>query len=1040
MRIERLYIDGFGSFHNESVGAFDRSVVVLHGPNEAGKSTLLEFIRTVLFGFPATRRDTYYPPSSGGRHGGRVTVVDDSGARYTIERFEGRRGGPVEIRDGSGAPLGEERLSDLVGHATKDVFNNVFAFSLEELQTGDLLKDDNVNGQIYSAGLGATGLPDAIRALARQRDEIFLPRGKRIVNSLISELLQVDAKLDDIYGNAAEYGTRVAECDEIGLRLASIRGQLKDIASTRAELRNLEEGWDDWLSVVGAEGRLDQMPALDSFPEDAVPRLDRAEDQVKTARQELQDATEQLERAQDAAGAAVEDQAMVEDADTIATLVRRRGALDDSVRDLPERKTELSGMEDALAQRVRNLGPSWDVDRLERFALSLVVLDQIERWRSTQADASRGLQEARGDVRLAERNLTESRKIESDVQTALEKSDEPALTADQAEARRAALRASRTRLDDYERKKDARELIKGQLEYASRQQTGGQAKGGVASLVLPVLSAVGGAALFATGAFMGGQGMVLGAVSGLLLVGMAAYLYTLRGAGTSGAVSTTALSQELQRAEAEIHESRAYLAEAAASFGPDISDAAGLDDAAAQVDAAERSLNARGRLQEALESATAIAATRERQAEEAGLAVTAAEKELRRVEDEWREWLNQRDLTETFMPETMVDFRGQVDSAKVELRRVVAMRLRVAAIEKDILEYRCLVEPLAKKYSVGTPAGDAGQIAAVADALYERFNQARIGVTLRDSARKDADGAKTRQEGRARQVEEADSQLRDLLAAGGTEDAEEFRRKAREHMERSKLESVRRDLLTRLQRLSGPGSLLESYRKKLHRTDIQQVKEEYASLTEQEDDLAERRDALRENLGRAETLIQQLIDEKESSSLRVQRAVLMEKLRDHAQRWAKLTLAGELLTRARDRFQRERQPAVIQRAQKFFANVTEGRYENVFAPPGEQTVTVVERSGRHKQPAELSRGTREQLYLALRFGLIREFGERAESLPVIVDEVLVNFDPPRAQRAAEAFAELSLTNQVLVFTCHPSTVEAFTSAQPGAQVIELPSA
>ena len=100
-------------------------------------------------------------------------------------------------------------------------------------------------------------------------------------------------------------------------------------------------------------------------------------------------------------------------------------------------------------------------------------------------------------------------------------------------------------------------------------------------------------------------------------------------------------------------------------------------------------------------------------------------------------------------------------------------------------------------------------------------------------------------------------------------------------------------------------------------------------------------------------------------------------------------------------------------------------------------MTVISQSGATKQPSDLSRGTREQLYLALRFGLIREFGERTESLPVVVDEVLVNFDPERARRAAEAFAELAQTNQVLVFTCHPETVELFTSAVPAAQVINM---
>ncbi|MCH8831671.1 MAG: hypothetical protein IID00_02860 [Chloroflexi bacterium] len=100
---------------------------------------------------------------------------------------------------------------------------------------------------------------------------------------------------------------------------------------------------------------------------------------------------------------------------------------------------------------------------------------------------------------------------------------------------------------------------------------------------------------------------------------------------------------------------------------------------------------------------------------------------------------------------------------------------------------------------------------------------------------------------------------------------------------------------------------------------------------------------------------------------------------------------------------------------------------------------MVDRNRVTKQPSELSQGTREQLYLSLRFGLIREFGEQTVSLPVVVDEVLVNFDPGRARRTAEAFVELSETNQILVFTCHPETVAIFTDVAPETQVIHIDS-
>ena len=55
MRIRNLHIDGFGHFADKTI-EFDAGLVVLHGSNEAGKSTLINFIRTILFGFPTRGR------------------------------------------------------------------------------------------------------------------------------------------------------------------------------------------------------------------------------------------------------------------------------------------------------------------------------------------------------------------------------------------------------------------------------------------------------------------------------------------------------------------------------------------------------------------------------------------------------------------------------------------------------------------------------------------------------------------------------------------------------------------------------------------------------------------------------------------------------------------------------------------------------------------------------------------------------------------------------------------------------------------------
>ena len=94
-------------------------------------------------------------------------------------------------------------------------------------------------------------------------------------------------------------------------------------------------------------------------------------------------------------------------------------------------------------------------------------------------------------------------------------------------------------------------------------------------------------------------------------------------------------------------------------------------------------------------------------------------------------------------------------------------------------------------------------------------------------------------------------------------------------------------------------------------------------------------------------------------------------------------------------------------------------------------------SGITKTVNQLSRGTREQMYLALRFGLIQEFSENSVSLPIVFDDALVNSDPQRASLVVEEFIKLAQHNQILVFTCHPTFVQQFSDAYPESDIQDL---
>ena len=74
---------------------------------------------------------------------------------------------------------------------------------------------------------------------------------------------------------------------------------------------------------------------------------------------------------------------------------------------------------------------------------------------------------------------------------------------------------------------------------------------------------------------------------------------------------------------------------------------------------------------------------------------------------------------------------------------------------------------------------------------------------------------------------------------------------------------------------------------------------------------------------------------------------------------------------------------------------------------------------------QLSRGTREQLLISIRLGFIEEYEKKTEALPLVLDEILVNFDRDRAGRTAAILHDFSRHRQTLLFTCHPETRSLF---------------
>jgi uncharacterized protein YhaN len=173
------------------------------------------------------------------------------------------------------------------------------------------------------------------------------------------------------------------------------------------------------------------------------------------------------------------------------------------------------------------------------------------------------------------------------------------------------------------------------------------------------------------------------------------------------------------------------------------------------------------------------------------------------------------------------------------------------------------------------------------------------------------------------------------------------------------------------------------------------------------------------------------------ASLRLEAETLGELIAANVRDYTVLALASQLLTRAVTRYERERQPEVVKRAEAAFTRMTNGRYPHIAIPLGKEDIEVFTASAAAAGTDRLSRGTAEQLYLSLRIGLVDQLGDIGAGLPVLMDDVLVNFSPDRLQPAAEAVAELAKTRQVVFFTCHPAMADLLCRADPQAVRIQL---
>ena len=151
MKIKTLEIYGYGKWVNQKFELGDQ-LQLFYGKNEAGKSTLQSFIRSMLFGFPSRRRrvnqQNRYEPKQHETYGGRMLLTETDFGDIWVERTSKT----LRVTRTDGEELPAKTLDEVLGGLDEKLFDNFYAFSLQNLQELANIGADQLNDYFMSIG------------------------------------------------------------------------------------------------------------------------------------------------------------------------------------------------------------------------------------------------------------------------------------------------------------------------------------------------------------------------------------------------------------------------------------------------------------------------------------------------------------------------------------------------------------------------------------------------------------------------------------------------------------------------------------------------------------------------------------------------------------------------------------------------------------------------------------------------------------------------------------------------------------------------
>ena len=386
MYIQSFHMDGFGIFSDVSVENLSPGLSIFLGENEAGKSTCLEFLRTMLIGYPDPRNKEYKripSPLRGGQPGGSMDLYAEDRGLLRLTRRPGSNGGVLTLTDAQGKPLEPDMLRQMLSGVSRDVYRNVFGFSLTELEDLNSLTDEGVRNALYGAsfGPGLRSPGEALKLLDKQADEIFKSGGsKPSLNAALRQLAELRQRKALLEQECAGYDSMAMDLAEKREALTSLRHRKVQLEEERRVLERRLGVWLQWNEWRMAGARLERLnPVSASFPENGKERLARTQEAREGCERQWAAQMEKLSRLRQRRDAIEINRPLLDALPALRRMAERKSGFRQALGALPAQEEALLRAQEDLSRELSRLGPDWTCDRIRTTDRSLFAREDLER-------------------------------------------------------------------------------------------------------------------------------------------------------------------------------------------------------------------------------------------------------------------------------------------------------------------------------------------------------------------------------------------------------------------------------------------------------------------------------------------------------------------------------------------------------------------------------------------------------------------------------------------------------------------------------------